>query len=52
MSSKVGNDYFEASSNEWLNVSPPNSLGFRVTMNKEKRVPAHSFSHVGKFNTI
>jgi hypothetical protein len=52
MASKVGNDYFEASSNEWLNVSPPNSLGFRVTMNKEKRVPAHSFSHVGKFNTI
>jgi hypothetical protein len=52
MTTKIGNDYFESSSNEWLNVSPPNSLGFRVTMNKKKRVPTHAFSHIGKLNTI
>mgnify|MGYP006947664948 CR=1 FL=1 len=37
MTTQIRNDDFKPSGYEWLNVSPPNSLGFRVTVNEEKR---------------
>jgi hypothetical protein len=35
MATEIGNDDFKPSGNEWLNVSPPNSLGFRISVNEQ-----------------